>query len=91
MRMTWAEQIEAEGFKKGLQKGLEEARREGRSEGLAEVIEALRDIVLVQLEQRFGAVPKTTKRKLEKISTLEPLTHLAERVVVAASLDELGL
>ena len=99
VRMTWAEQIEAEGLKKGLEtgrkegrkEGREEGREEGRSEGRAEGIEALRNVVLLQLEQRFGAVPKTTKRKLKEIAALEPLTHLAKRVVVAASLDELGL
>ncbi len=92
VRMTWAEQIEAEGLKKGLEqgleKGLEAGRKEGRAaghkEGRAEGIEALRHIVLLQLEQRFGAVPKTARRKLEKIAGLEPLTHLAERVVVAS-------
>ena len=83
VRMTWAEQMEAEGHKKGLE--------EGRNEGRAEGIEALRDVVLLQLEQRFGRVPKTTKQRLKEISALEPLTHLAKRVVVASSLDELGL
>ena len=75
VRMTWAEQIKAEGLE------------EGRAEGL----EALRNVVLLQLEQRFGAVPKTTKRKIEQISALEPLAHLAQRVFVAGSLKELGL
>jgi hypothetical protein len=91
VRMTWAEQIEAQGLKKGLEEGRTVGRAEGRVEGRAEGIEALRHIVLLQLEQRFGAVPKTARRKLEKISALEPLTHLAERVVVARSLQELGL
>ena len=87
VRMTWAEQMKAE----GLEKGLAEGRTEGRAEGRAEAIEALRNIVLLQLEQRFGAVPKTAQRKLKKISALEPLTHLAQRVFVANSLKELGL
>ena len=99
VRMTWAEQIEAQGLKKGLEqglergleKGLERGLEAGRKEGRAEGIEALRNIVLLQLEQRFGAVPETARRKLEKISALEPLTHLAERVFVARSLQELGL
>lgn len=75
MEMTWAEQMEARGIEKGLGKA----------------VEALREIVLRQLEQRFGTVPGTTKRKIGKIKSLEPLTEIAEKVFVVDSIDELGL
>jgi hypothetical protein len=83
VRMTWAEQIEAEGLRKG--------REAAREEAQAEALQAVRSVVLLQLEQRFGAVPQEARQKLERISTLEPLTHLAGKVVVASSLAELGL
>lgn len=75
MQMTWADKIEAQGIEKGR----------------AEAVQTLRRVVLRLLEQRFGVVPVRTKRKIEKLSSLEPLTHLAEKAVVAGSLDELGL
>jgi hypothetical protein len=54
-------------------------------------MEAVRGVVFSLLEQRFGALPQRTKRKIERISSLEPLTHLAQRIVVAESIEELGL
>ncbi len=59
--------------------------------GIEKGVEALREVVLRQLEQRFGRVPGTTKRKIGKIKSLEPLTEIAEKVFVVDSIDELGL
>src|SRR5690349_2550933 len=41
----------------GRQKGLEEGRQEGRQEGQQEGVQSLQQVVLSQLEQRFGKLP----------------------------------
>jgi hypothetical protein len=48
-------------------------------------------VVLRQIEQRFGAVPATMRRKIEAFDSLEPLADLAERVLVVDSVGALGL
>jgi len=75
MEMTWADRM----------------RREGRIEERAESIESLRGIVLHQLEQRFGPLPERVMRRVERFRTLRPLRRIAERVLVAHSLRDLGL
>jgi hypothetical protein len=75
MEMTWAERMEVEYTRKGIQQG----------------IAALREIVLRQLGQRFGAVPDAVKRKVEAIDEMEPLADLAKKVLDVSSLDDMGL
>lgn len=79
MQMTWAERMEAEYTQKGIE------------QGLAEGLEALRNVVLRLLKQRFGPVPETVRSKVEAIQEIEPLSHLAERVYEVDSIDEMGL
>jgi hypothetical protein len=79
MEMTWAEQMEARGMEKGFAKGV------GQGVG------ALKEVVLRLLEQRFGRVPATAKRKIGKVQSLEPLARIAEKILVVDSIDELGL
>lgn len=80
MEMTWADTLEAKGVEKGIQKGLEKGRLEG-----------MRTVVLGQLERRFGPLPKKTRRQIGAMSSSEELSHLADRVLDARSLDDLGL
>jgi len=48
-------------------------------------------VVLRQIEQRFGAVPVTVRRKIEAIDSLEPLADLAERVLLVSSVADLDV
>jgi len=73
--MTWSERMKAEGMEKGLQQGLR----------------ALREVLLNQLEQRFGPLPEQTRARVEAISSLERLTRLGSRVLTARSLAALRL
>ena len=83
MQMTWSEKFEHKGRLKG--------RREGRREALEEGVRNLRRVVLRLLDQRFGRVPVSIRRKVEKIDSMDQLAELAEKVLAVQSLDEMGL
>lgn len=63
-----------------LREGREEGRREGRQ-----------DLLLDLLEQRFGSVSASTRRRVRAIDSADELTRLAQRVLTAGSLEDLGL
>jgi len=75
MEMTWSERIEAKG------------REEGRQEGLV----TLREVLLGQLEQRFGPLPAATRERVKAISSFDRLARLGRRVLTAPSLAALRL
>jgi len=79
MQLTWAEKMEAK------------YRKQGLVEGRSEALEQLRAIVLYQLEQRFGPLPERTKRRIRRLRSLRSLRQIAEQVLVANSLRDLGL
>jgi hypothetical protein len=43
------------------------------------------------IESRFGSVPADRKRRIEAIESTDELTRLADRLLTARSLDDLGL
>lgn len=59
-------------------------RKEGRKEGMEQVL-------LHLLSKRFGPLPESVRRRVETINSLDRLTELAERVLSAHSLEEMGL
>lgn len=59
-------------------------RREGRVEGV-------REVLLRQLERRFGPLPEEKRRGIEAITSRARLNRLADRILTARSLDEMGL
>jgi Domain of unknown function (DUF4351) len=75
MQMTWADELELKGRKEGQQEGIQNLRR----------------VVLRLLDQRFGSVPVKIQKKVEKISSMDRLTELAEKVLMVQSIDEMGL
>ncbi len=76
MEMTWADTLRAEGLEKGLEKGREEGRRE---------------LLLEQIERRFGPLPAATVKRVRSLASPEELSRLAARVLDASSLGDLGL
>jgi predicted transposase YdaD len=80
MATTWSERLEAKGREEGLQAG----RQEGR-------LQALREILVSLLEQRFGPLQEEIRERVEAISSLERLTRLSKRVLTARSLGALRL
>lgn len=79
MEMTWADKM--------MQKG----RMQGRAEERAEAVENLRGVVLHLLAQRFGPLPERVRRRIERLRTQRSLRRIAEQVLVAKSLRDLGL
>jgi len=79
MWMTWSERQKAEG------------KREGKQEGLKEGVRSLQQVLLSQLNQRFGPLPERVHRQVEAITSLRRLTRLAEQVLIVGSLRELRL
>ena len=62
--------------------------REGRKEGR---VEGARDMLLSQIEQRFGPLPKKMRSKIKAIDSPETLKLLCQRVLVAKSLEDLEI
>jgi predicted transposase YdaD len=81
--MTWSERMKAEGKKEGL--------RLGEQKGLQAGVRSLQQILILQLEQRFGPLSERVRRQVESIDSLRRLTRLAERVLTVNSLRELRL
>jgi hypothetical protein len=52
-------------------------------------VEGMRQLLLRQMGQRFGPVPERLRKKVESAS-LPRLTRLADKLLVAGSLEELG-
>lgn len=62
----------------------EKKRKEGRTEGK-------RDLLLRQLERRFGPVPEAVRQEVEAIRSTRRLDRLADKILTARSLREMGL
>lgn len=79
MGLTWLEEAEAKGVKKGVKIATQKNA------------DRMRQAVLRMIEQRFGPVPPPVQKKLAKVRSIEPLAELAEKVLVVDSFQELGL
>ncbi len=76
MQMTWAEKIENQGREEGLKEGLLEGKREA---------------LLRQLETKFGPLTEETISRVRAVQSVQELDSYLDRVLVAASLDDMGL
>lgn len=79
MGLTWLEEAEAKGVKKGVKIATQKNA------------DRMRQAVLRMIEQRFGPVPPPVQKKLAKVRSIEPLAELVEKVLVVDSFQELGL
>jgi predicted transposase YdaD len=87
---------EREGRQVGKREGLQEGKREGRQEGKREgrqigEVEGMRRILLDQLKLRFGAVSLPVRQRVKTIESAAELRALARKVLIASSLEEMGL
>jgi hypothetical protein len=80
VRMSWAEKLVAEGVEKGVERGVQQGVELG-----------VRQTLLRLLGARFGPVSDEVKRKVEAISSLDRLNQVAEQILFARSLEEIGL
>ena len=53
--------------------------------------EGTRQTLLRLLGVRFGPLPDEVKRRIEAISSLERLNQIADQILFARSLEEIGL
>jgi len=74
--MSWGDRLRAEGWEKGYREGMELCARK---------------VLLRVLTQRFGRLPVAVRRRVEEIDSVDRLIRLAERVLTARSLEDLGL
>ena len=74
--ITWEEKVEARGIELGLERGQERGMRE---------------VLLLQLKQRFPYLSGTSVQRVQAITSTEELGSLAKRLLTARSLEELGL
>ncbi|HKH46149.1 MAG TPA: hypothetical protein VKM72_15920 [Thermoanaerobaculia bacterium] len=55
------------------------------------IADGMRQIVLHQMDQRFGPLPEPIRKKVEGIYSATRLTRLADKLLIAGSLEELGI
>lgn len=79
-QMSWGDKLRAEGWREGKKEG----RREGMERGAQKMLLRL-------LTQRFGRLPVGVRQRIEEIDSVDRLIRLAERVLTARSLEDLGL
>jgi len=91
VKMTGAQALMAQGRKEGRKEGREEVREEVRKEGREEGrITAKREVLLSQLDGKFGALPDQTVAAVNML-TEDQLNTLIKKVLTATSLKDLGL
>jgi hypothetical protein len=78
--IRWSETIRKEALKEGRQEG----RREGE-------ILSLQKMLLQQMSLRFGRLPASVRRQIERISSLQTLRKLGRKVLRAKTLEDMGL
>ncbi len=90
--ITWEEKVEARGLETGLERGKREGKKEGKKEGKEEgKEEGMREVLLRLLRNRFPGLTGQTIARVAAIRSPEELGSLAERLLTARSLEELGL
>jgi hypothetical protein len=75
-KLSWAEQIFTEGREEGVEKGVEQG---------------VRQALLRQLGLRFGPLSDEVKQRVEEIHSAERLNQMIDQILVARSLEEMGL
>jgi predicted transposase YdaD len=83
----WTREWKKEGIEEGLKKGLQKGLKKGREEGLR----VAHDLLLSQMADRFGPLPVKIRRQVEGIKDVDELKKLGNRLLVASSLNDLGL
>jgi predicted transposase/invertase (TIGR01784 family) len=79
-------------FEENMRAWARKTRQEGRQEGRREgEIEGMRKLLLYSMTQRFGRLPMRVRKQVEEISSTRELRRLTQRVLVAASLEDMSL
>ncbi len=86
--ITWEEKVEARGVELGLERGLERGLARGLERGQEK---GTREVLIRLLRRRFPPLPGRAVERVQAITSTEELGSLAERLLTAGSLEELGL
>ncbi|MEP7012396.1 MAG: DUF4351 domain-containing protein [Acidobacteriota bacterium] len=78
--ITWEEKVEARGVELGVERGLARGQEKG-----------MREVLLRLLKRRFPPLPRRAVERVQAITSTDELGSLAERLLTASSLEELGL
>lgn len=78
--LTTLDRAAQRGFAEGMEKGIAEGEQRGK-----------RELLLDLLARRFGPLPDATVQRVRALTSSEELSRLAERVLDARKLDDLGL
>jgi len=65
--------------------------KEGRQEGLRTGQIEMQKMLLQQMALRFGRLPRNVRQRVEAISSTRELKGLAQKIITAESLRDLGL
>jgi len=84
MERTFVSLFEKEGLKRGLEQGLAQGLEQGLAQGQQRT-------VLRLLRRRFGDLPVEAEERLRSMTDSAALDDLTDRLLTAASLEELGL
>jgi flagellar biosynthesis/type III secretory pathway protein FliH len=87
----WTREWKKEGMQEGLKKGLQKGLKKGRQQGLEEGLRVAQDLLLSQMTDRFGPLATKVQRKVRGIKEADELKKLGNRLLVASSLEDLGL
>jgi uncharacterized protein DUF4351 len=71
-----------------LEETIREWHRKARKEGL---LDGTRQTVLRLVERRFGPVTSPVRARIEALSSVRELNQIADRILTAGSLREMGL
>lgn len=84
---------EAEEYKRSRPRERERAMNPMRDLTWSErmMADGMRQILLHQMDQRFGPLPDKVRKKVEGIYSASRLTRLADKLLIAGSLEELGI
>ena len=79
-----------QGYAKGVQQGLRKGIQKGIKEGLRKgAIDGMRQVILRQINQRFGPVPASLQRQIETIREVRTLERIAGALLKASDLGQL--
>ena len=92
VELTWSEKLEQKGLEKGIEKGLEKGLEQGREVGREEgLVTGKREAVLRLLTAKFGELPESVRKHVERVDSADELDGYLDRVLVATSLKDMEL
>ena len=84
IQKTWADEMIEKGIEKGIEQGIEQGIEKGLLRGRQEVL-------LKQLKLKFGPVSDALASRVRAIEDIEVLDELAEKILTAERVEDLGL